>query len=73
MKGRTAPGKKELGRKKCSCLPLEAGGSSPITVLRPILEISRSCSLSESMLVQRVSTIVSTWYSFTLLTKGPRL
>lgn len=25
------------------------------------------------MLVHRVSTIVSTWYSFTLLTRGPRL
>ena len=44
-----------------------------MTVLRPIEEISRSCSLSDSMLVQSVSTMVSTWYSFTLLTRGPRL
>lgn len=35
--------------------------------------MSRSCSLSDSMFVHRVSTIVSTWYSFTLLTRGPRL
>lgn len=25
------------------------------------------------MLVHKVSTMVSTWYSFTLLTRGPRL
>lgn len=54
-------------------LPLEAGGSSPITVLSPMEEMSLSCSLSDSMLVHRVSTMVSTWYSFTLLTSGPRL
>lgn len=54
-------------------LPLEAGGNSPITVLSPMEEMSLSCSLSDSMLVHRVSTIVSTWYSFTLLTSGPRL
>lgn len=53
--------------------PLEAGGSSPMTVFRPMLEMSLSCSLSDSMLVHSVSTIVSTWYSFTLLTRGPRL
>lgn len=54
-------------------LPLDAGGSSPITVLRPMLEMSRSCSLSDSMFVHNVSTIVSTWYSLTLLTSGPKL
>lgn len=54
-------------------LPLEAGGSSPITVFRPMEEMSLSCSLSDSMLVHSVSTMVSTWYSFTLLTRGPRL
>lgn len=54
-------------------VPVEAGGSSEITVLRPMLEISRSCSLSDSMFVQSVSTMVSTWYSFTLPTSGPRL
>lgn len=54
-------------------LPLDAGGSSPITVFRPMLEMSRSCSLSDSMFVHNVSTIVSTWYSFTLLTSGPKL
>lgn len=36
-------------------------------------EMSLSCSLSDSMLVHSVSTMVSTWYSFTLLTRGPRL
>lgn len=54
-------------------VPVAAGGSSEITVLRPMLEISRSCSLSDSMFVQSVSTMVSTWYSFTLPTSGPRL
>lgn len=54
-------------------LPLDAGGSSPITVFRPMLEMSRSCSLSDSMFVHSVSTIVSTWYSLTLLTSGPKL
>lgn len=54
-------------------LPLEAGGNSPITVLSPMEEMSLSCSLSDSMLVHKVSTMVSTWYSFTLLTRGPRL
>lgn len=53
--------------------PLEAGGSSPITVFRPMEEMSLSCSLSDSMLVHSVSTMVSTWYSFTLLTRGPKL
>jgi len=57
----------------CVCVPLEAGGSSPITVFRPMEEMSLSCSLSDSMLVHSVSTIVSTWYSFTLLTRGPKL
>lgn len=52
---------------------MAAGGSSEITVLRPMLEMSRSCSLSDSMLVQSVSTMVSTWYSFTFPTSGPRL
>lgn len=52
---------------------LEASGSSLITVLRPILEMSRSCSLSDTMLPHSESTIVSTWYSLTLLTNGPRL
>ena len=41
------------------------GGNSTITVLRPILDMSRSCSLSDIMLVHRVSTIVSTCISFT--------
>ncbi|TNN40106.1 hypothetical protein EYF80_049732 [Liparis tanakae] len=40
---------------------------------RPMDEMSLSCSLSDSMLVHSVSTIVSTWYSFTLLTSGPKL
>lgn len=35
--------------------------------------MSRSCSLSDRMLAQRASTMVSTWYSFTLPTRGPRL
>lgn len=35
--------------------------------------MSRSCSLSDRMLAHRVSTMVSTWYSFTLPTRGPRL
>lgn len=39
----------------------------------PILEISLSCSLSESMFEHKESTIVSTWCSLTLLTRGPRL
>ena len=39
----------------------------------PILEISRNCSFSDSMLLHSVSTIVSTWTSFTLFTSGPRL
>ncbi|KAH3897097.1 hypothetical protein DPMN_021281 [Dreissena polymorpha] len=39
----------------------------------PILEISLSCSLSDSMLLHSVSTMVSTWNSFTLFTRGPRL
>ena len=38
-----------------------------------MLEISLSCSLSDNMLEQSVSTIVSTWNSFTLFTRGPRL
>lgn len=38
----------------------EPNGSSEITVFRPMLLISRSCSVSESMLAQRVSTILST-------------
>jgi len=44
-----------------------------MTVFSPMLEISRSCSLSDSMFVHSVSTMVSTWYSFTLPTSGPRL
>lgn len=52
---------------------LDAKGSSLITVFRPMLEISRSCSFSETMFPQRASTIVSTWYSFTLFTSGPKL
>lgn len=51
----------------------DPSGSSDITVFRPILEMSLSCSLSETMLLHSASTIVSTWYSLTLLTKGPRL
>ena len=39
----------------------------------PMLEMSLSCSLSESMFEHRESTIVSTWCSLTLLTRGPRL
>ncbi len=38
-----------------------------------MLEISLSCSLSDKILLHRVSTIVSTWNSFTLFTSGPRL
>lgn len=44
-----------------------------MTVFSPMLEISRSCSLSDNMFVHSVSTMVSTWYSFTLPTRGPRL
>lgn len=51
----------------------DPNGSSDITVFRPILEMSLSCSLSETMLLHSASTMVSTWYSLTLLTKGPRL
>ena len=39
----------------------------------PILEMSLSCSLSDSMFEQSESTMVSTWCSLTLLTRGPRL
>ena len=39
----------------------------------PILEISLSCSLSDNILLHNVSTMVSTWNSFTLFTSGPRL
>ena len=39
----------------------------------PILEMSLSCSLSDTMLQHSVSTMVSTWNSFTLFTRGPRL
>lgn len=53
--------------------PVDNGGNSLITVFKPMLQISRSCSFSDSMLLHSVSTIVSTWYSFTLLTNGPRL
>lgn len=52
---------------------VEVGDNSAITVFRPMLEISRSCSLFEIMFEQSVSTIVSTCISFTLLTSGPRL
>lgn len=52
---------------------MAAGGSSDRTVLRPMPAMSRSCSLSDRMLAQRASTMVSTWYSFTLPTRGPRL
>lgn len=48
-------------------------GKSEMTVLRPMLEMSRSCSLLLIMLPQSVSTMVSTCTSFTLLTRGPRL
>lgn len=44
-----------------------------MTVFSPMLEMSRSCSLSDNMFVHSVSTMVSTWYSFTLPTSGPRL
>ncbi len=54
-------------------IPVDEGGSSAMTVFRPMLEMSLSCSLLETMLEQRVSTIVSTWHSFTLPTRGPRL
>ena len=47
-------------------------GSSLMTVLRAMEEMSLSCSLSPTMLLQSVSTIVSTWYSLTLDTRGPR-
>ena len=62
-----------IRRQTLAARPLEANGSSLITVLRPMLEISRSCSLSETMLAHKASTMTSTWYSFTLLTKGPKL
>lgn len=52
---------------------LDPNGSSEITVFRPMLDISLSCSLSETIFAQRASTIVSTWNSFTLFTKGPKL
>lgn len=52
---------------------MAAGGSSESTVFRPMPAMSRSCSLSDRMLAQRVSTMFSTWYSFTLPTRGPRL
>lgn len=48
-------------------------GNSEMTVFNPMLEISRNCSLLLTMFVHRVSTIVSTWGSFTLFTRGPRL
>lgn len=54
-------------------VPVAAGGSSESTVFRPMPAMSRSCSLSDRMLAQRVSTMFSTWYSFTLPTRGPRL
>ena len=52
---------------------MAAVGSSDRTVFRPMPAMSRSCSLSDRMLAQRASTMVSTWYSFTLPTRGPRL
>lgn len=54
-------------------IPVDEGGSSAMTVFRPMLEMSLSCSLLDTMFEQRVSTIVSTWHSFTFPTKGPRL
>lgn len=51
----------------------EARGNSLITVFSPMLDISRNCSFSDTIFVQRASTMVSTWYSFTLFTSGPRL
>lgn len=48
-------------------------GSSLMTVLRLIDEMSRNCSLSEHMFVHKWSTIVSTCSSFTFVTNGPRL
>lgn len=53
--------------------PDEDSGSSAITVFSPMLEMSLSCSLSDVMFEHSVSTIVSTWGSFTLLTRGARL
>lgn len=40
--------------------PPDACGSSAITVLSPMLEISLSCSLSETIFVHKDSTINST-------------
>lgn len=54
-------------------IPADDDGSSAMTVFRPMLEMSLSCSLLDTMLEQRVSTIISTWHSFTFPTRGPRL
>lgn len=48
-------------------------GNWLITVFKPIDDMSLSCSLSESMFVHNVSTISSTWNSFTFDTSGPKL
>lgn len=53
--------------------PPGAWGNSAMTVLSPMLEMSLSCSLCDIMLAHNASTIVSTWNSFTLLTRGPKL
>lgn len=53
--------------------PEDVSGSSAITVFSPMLEMSLSCSLSDVMFEHSTSTIVSTWGSFTLLTRGARL
>ena len=39
----------------------------------PILEMSRNCSWSDNIFEHKESTIVSTWCSLTLPTRGPRL
>lgn len=48
-------------------------GNWLITVFKPIEEISFSCSLSESIFEHNVSTIISTWNSLVLVTRGTRL
>ena len=53
--------------------PVALEGSSLMTVFRANELMSRNCSLSLSMWSQRLSTILWTWKSFTLFTRGPRL
>lgn len=55
------------------CSPEADSGNSAITAFSPMLEMSLSCSLSDIMLAHSMSTIASTWGSFTLLTRGARL